>query len=336
MTCAFLHFEADTAGDPWINRFRSAMANTSRAPRNGESFGVKETIAVVGFAAIGFVVMVAGWRPSASSRSATGTSQFKVYIAGVAILWALLPVVWSAGWNSMRQLGQRPAVLMRRIAPYLACALAGTIAAAWFSIDFAAIHHHGQQFGKARTLTTYAAALIAVVPAFVAMWCAFVRVVRLEGVDERSSPTQVKTRVLALLGTRSALLTSLSAAGALVSVGVLVTGAQRLEVLAEPHSNASYPAAYVLIWGASFSGFLIVNFAPAYRRLLVEARDTIDDVLPPMMPPAPDWQARINDRVTLGGLLKVTDGAKDVINSSVVIAAPLVSSIISLFLPNGG
>jgi hypothetical protein len=167
--------------------------------------GVRNTVAVLAFATLGLAIIVITWRPNAASRADTGTPEFRVYAAGVMVLWALLPVVWSAGWNSLAQLGHNPAATLRRTAPYMAIAVAGAIVAIWLSIGFARVRHHGEQFGLARTLITYAAALIAAVPAFVSIWQAFIDLAKRQPVDETGTASQVEKRVTFLLAARSAL-----------------------------------------------------------------------------------------------------------------------------------
>ena len=132
---------------------------------------------------------------------------------------------------------------------------------------------------------------------------------------------------------RECLLSALTTVGLLVSAGVLLTGAQRQAALADAKFTAPYPSAYVLIWGLAFSGLLVVNFLPAFRRLSRLANATIDAMLPVLPPGADGWQDRLQERNDLAGLLQVTGGVKDVLTSAVLVAGPLISSAFSMFLP---
>ena len=136
-----------------------------------------------------------------------------------------------------------------------------------------------------------------------------------------------------LLLLRECLLSALTTVGLLVSAGVLTTGAQRQAALADPRHTGPYPSAYVLIWGLAFSALLVVNFLPAFRRLIRLANATVDTLFPILPPGSDGWQNRLKERKDLADLLKVTSGAKDVITSSILVAGPLISSAFSLFLP---
>lgn len=134
---------------------------------------------------------------------------------------------------------------------------------------------------------------------------------------------------------RGCLLSALKALGTLVSLGVFVTGAQRLATLTDPKLSNTFPAAYVLIWGFSFSALLVVNFLPAFLRLNQVAHATIDAVLEIKAPGTAGWQDRLQERKDLADLLKVTGGTKDALTSAILVAGPLISSALALFLPTG-
>lgn len=176
-------------------------------------------------------------------------------------------------------------------------------------------------YGPIRVAIIYLLALGAAVPACVAMWVCYRRA-------ERAGITE-------LLRIRECLLAALTALGTLLSLGVFVTGAQRLAAQAAPKVAISFPAAYVLIFGFAFSALLLANFAPAYHRLTTAGKATIDTVLPIVTPPAENWQGRLQERKDLADLLKLSSGTRDVVTSAIVVAGPLISSAFSLFLPTG-
>jgi hypothetical protein len=78
-----------------------------------------------------------------------------------------------------------------------------------------------------------------------------------------------------------------------------------------------------------------VVFLPPFRRLIHHANLTIDDILPILPPRAACWQSRLQERKDLAELLKVTGSLRDVIISAVLVAGPLISSLVSLLLPSG-
>jgi hypothetical protein len=296
---------------------------------SNRSFVLRMGLLTLGFGVFGTVLLFLGDDVTVPSHLYTGTPQFKVWATLIIGVLASLPAVWRVGIDLLRQLGlDLHKVLRTWIAPSLGF-IALVVTAAVLAGEFARGSGSSLYDGVARIGVIYALAVSAAVPAFVVMWECY----RQLGDDSWAGITKVDEQITRLLLLRQCLLSALTTVGLLVSAGVLATGAQRQAVLAEPKYAAPYPSAYVLIWGLAFSGLLVVNFIPAFRRLARRANAAIDENLPILFPDSREWQARLQERQDLASLLKVTSGAKDVITSAVLVAGPLISSAFSLFLP---
>jgi hypothetical protein len=286
-------------------------------------------VLTVVFAALGAALILADDDATARSAVYTGTPEFKVWATLIVAIIAALPAVWRVGVDLLRSLGLDPGrVLRTRAAPAIGAVIA-VVAAAVIAGRYARGNGGAYYESPGRVGLIYLAAVTAAVPAFLAIWECY----RQLGREDDWHGPQPDVPVVRLLGVRQCLLSALTTVGLLVSAGVLATGAERQAALAGPLRAEPYPAAYVLIWGLSFSGLLVVSFLPAFRRLTKVAAAMIDTTFP-LLPPGPGrWQGRLQERKDLADLLKVTSGAKDVITSGIIVAGPLISSAFSLLLP---
>jgi hypothetical protein len=262
------------------------------------------------------------------SAAYTGTPEFKVWATLTIAMITALPTIWTVGVRLIIALGADlgRSLLRSWLGPVLALAVLA-IAGASFAAGRLA-RGNGSPFygGEFRVLVIYVLAVAASVPTFIVMWECYRQAARIAPASDQI------TKQLAL---RECLLSALTALGTLVSFGVFVTGAERLAVLTDPKLSKTFPAAYVLIWGFSFSGLLIVNFIPAFLRLNRVAKETLDAVLSIELPGTPGWQVRLQERKDLADLLKVTGGTRDVLMSAILVTGPLISSAFALFLPGG-
>jgi hypothetical protein len=282
-----------------------------------------------GFAVLGALVAFAGGTATARDRLYTGTPEFKVWGALIIGIVAALPAAWRVGVDVLRRLGLDPRRVLRSWAvPILAAVLLVAAAAVLGGRYLSGQRVYGYQ-GSVRITVIYLLGLAAAAPALAAMWECYRQLADGDDGIARSPDAEI-TRLLLL---RECLLAALTTLGLLVSAGVLATGAQRQAVLANPRDSASYPPAYVLIWGLGFSALLLVNFLPAFRRLTGLARAIIDRIFPMQFPGSDRWQDRLQERKDLADLLKVTSSTKDTITSAILVAGPLISSAFSLFLP---
>jgi hypothetical protein len=242
---------------------------------------------------------------------------------------AALPVIWRVGVDLLRRLGLDPRRVLRSWAAPALIGVVLVVTAAVLAGEYARGGGSPYYGGVVRIGVIYVLAVTAAVPAFVAIWECY----RQLADDGCTKGQDSAMRVNRLLLVRECLLSALTTVGLLVSAGVLTVGAERQASLADPKYTASFPSPYVLIWGLAFSALLVVNFLPAFRRLVRLANATIDDIFPILSPGSAGWQSRMQERKDLADLLKVTSGVKDVIISSILVAGPLISSAFSLFLP---
>jgi hypothetical protein len=282
-----------------------------------------------GFAVAGLAVAFLGDDASPQSRAVTGTPQFKVWAVLVIALLAALPVIWHVGMSLLSRLGvSGHRLLLRTLAGPALLAAAGILTllallagVLLFDQNAAGSQRPPLAYGAVRFTIIYLLAFGAAIPACTAMWTCY-RQAGQAGIPE-------------LLRLRECLLTALTALGALLSLGVFVTGALRQADLAVPRLATAFPASYVLIFGFAFSALLLANFAPAYHRVTAACKDTLDTLLPVLVPPAENWRDRLQERGDLADLLKLTSGTRDVVTSAIVVVGPFLSSAFSLFLPTG-
>ena len=280
------------------------------------------------FAAFGAGLILILDDATARSRVYTSTPEFKVWATLTICLIAALPTVWRVGIDLLRRLGRNPRRVLRSEAGPAVLGVVVVVIAAVFSGQYArgtVTPYYGE---TVRIAVVYVLAVTAAVPPLMAMWECYRQLAHGGTAGQDGAK-----RVNHLLLLRECLLSALTTVGLLVSAGVLLTGAQRQAALADAKFTAPYPSAYVLIWGLAFSGLLVVNFLPAFRRLSRLANATIDAMLPVLPPGADGWQDRLQERNDLAGLLQVTGGVKDVLTSAVLVAGPLISSAFSMFLP---
>jgi hypothetical protein len=302
---------------------QAAASGLARA----NSAGWRLALLTSGFAVLGVCLLLVADDATAGSHVYTSTPEFKVWATLATSLIASLPSVWRVGVDLLRRLDLEPRRVLRSQAVPALIAVVLVVAAAVLAGAYLGGGGSPYYGGPERVGAIYLLAVTAVVPTFVAMWECY----RLLGTDAGRQDNA--SEVNRLLTVRECLLSALATVGLLVSAGVLATGAQRQAALTDPRHTVDYPSAYVLIWGLAFSALLVVNFLPAFRRLMRRANETIDALFPIISPGSDGWQARLQERKDLADLLKVTSGAKDVITSSILVAGPLISSAFSLFLP---
>jgi hypothetical protein len=280
------------------------------------------------FAIFGVLLLYVKAGATPQSATYTSTPEFTVWAALTIAMLTVLPTIWTGGIRLLKRLGDDPrrvllgswlglVVFLAVLAVVITAVVGGRLA-----------RGNGSPFygGPIRVTVIYALAVAASAPTFVAMWECYRQAARLRPAADGI------TKQLAL---RDCLLSALKALGTLVSLGVFMTGAQRLATMTDPKLSSTFPAAYVLIWGLSFSALLAANFLPGFLRLNQVANATIDTLLEIKAPGTAGWQARIQERKDLADLLKVTGGTKDVLTSAILVAGPLISSALALFLPAG-
>lgn len=322
----------DEAGSPVTGgEQRPVSVRQAATPGSAETLPASWRLAALsfGFAALGVCLLLVEDDATVGSQVYTSTPEFKVWATLAVGVIAVLPLVWRVGVDLLRRLGLEPRRVLRSRAGPALIAVVLVVTAAVLAGAYARGGGSPYYGGLARIGVIYLLAVTAAVPAFLGMWECY-RLLADDGGTGGQDGTAGVNRLLLL---RECLLSALTTVGLLVSVGVLTTGAQRQAALADPRHTGPYPTAYVLIWGLAFSALLVINFLPAFRRLIRLANATIDALFPILPPGSDGWQNRLQERKDLADLLKVTSGAKDVITSSILVAGPLISSAFSLFLP---
>lgn len=120
--------------------------------------------------------------------------------------------------------------------------------------------------------------------------------------------------------------------GVLVGLATLARGALRQAYLADGGSESHFPAEYVLLHGAYFTGLLALVYIPTYNSLVAAGGELLDSVYPIASAEMDfdrlaDWQ---RNRKGLEDLLELKSGAMDNFKASVSILAPLVGGVVSV------
>lgn len=196
--------------------------------------GSRTLVATTAGAAVTFLAV----GHTAASAAYSSSPAAKVDGATIVLLWLMAPTVWAMGRTALT------AVLPdagphsgrhRAIATVVALVVA---AVAGLAGDFARGTNTGSYLGIWRTMATYAMATFAAYPALAAMWVAGNRARAVPPTDASAGSVITELAIV-----RSTIVTSVSAVGALVTVGVFAAGAQRQAWAAYSSDLASYPAA---------------------------------------------------------------------------------------------
>ena len=238
-------------------------------------------------------IVLAAVNATIDRRRDVSTPQYKSEAFLIILVWAFLPVVWRVGCDTLDDLGTPARMVLRQRLPVAASGVLAVVVVAIVSGVYARGDKSPLYLGMYRVGLTYFACGVALVPAIASMWQCLPVLNRLRAIQSADLAL-----IHGLLNVRRALLRSLTAAGSLVSLGVLATGAQRQAVLAyDPH--AAYPASYVIIWGLGFSAALLVNFMPGFRRLTDLANAAVDVAFPLLPPGQQGWRDVLDDRAAL-------------------------------------
>lgn len=145
-----------------------------------------------------------------------------------------------------------------------------------------------------------------------------------------------------LLMLRDSLQRTLGIEGTIIGAAVFATAGLRNAVLAYgntvrahsllyPHTSVPhFPPEDVLIYGAAFSAFLALFWAPIYGRMTTVAARMRDAIAPPIAPDKSwtDWERRRSVEEYLG----LTTAATANFRSTVAILTPLLSALFGLLL----
>jgi hypothetical protein len=126
----------------------------------------------------------------------------------------------------------------------------------------------------------------------------------------------------------------LDTAAAIIAAATLSTGGLRGAVAANV-PRADFPPEYVLYYGAFFSLLLVLAYAPALLACRATGRRLADALLPlPATEPESwaDWHA---DRGALEALMELDAATSKGMRTGLALAAPLLGSVLGLFLGTG-
>ncbi len=120
----------------------------------------------------------------------------------------------------------------------------------------------------------------------------------------------------------------LAALGGLIGIAILATGQLRAAVVAFDAERAAAPEA-VLYFGALFTAFLAALYAPAHAAVENLGRLIRDKAAPIPNELSGEYLAELKARSELADELDLGHDAKGAFESAVLIAAPLLSGLIS-------
>lgn len=128
----------------------------------------------------------------------------------------------------------------------------------------------------------------------------------------------------------------LGAAGAIIGLAVLAAGALQRAVVPDFVPADDYPPSAVLLYGAFFSGLLLLVYLPAHLSLRRFCFDIRDSYYPPERMPAPtdpDFTTWLDGRSRLDALTGVNVGVAQQLQASLFILAPLLSAVLGALVP---
>lgn len=183
--------------------------------------------------------------------------------------------------------------------------------------------------GKIRTLTIIGGLAVGV-PALMG-----IALVQQQVNDQVAGPVD-KDDVPAALQARSQILRFLSVAGAVIGLAVLAAGALRKATVPGFVPDDRFPAEAVVLYGAFFTGLLLLVYVPAHlalRRLGTRIRDAY---FPLSEMPAPDddaFRGWLDKRTNLETVLQLNVTPSQQLLASLFILAPLISAVLTSFVP---
>jgi hypothetical protein len=289
-------------------------------------------ITVVALAALGAVAAVAlllvGARGTTVSAAFTDSPGFATWAAVLAAQSAVWAVVTVPLWREVHTLyrATHPARSIWLVPGLIVAAL--VLLALFSPAREAPWPLVGHQV-KAWVLTTAAAAGVGV-PAIFGICLVQDRVRR------HRPETMTTSDVEVALSARAQMRRFLGTAGAVIGLAVLASGALRLATVPEYQDESAFPATAVLLYGAFFTGLLVLVYVPAHlslRRFCVDIREHYFPVegMPP--PTSQDFTGWIEGRTRLDTLTQVNVTTGQQLQAGLFILAPLVSGVLGALVP---
>jgi hypothetical protein len=154
--------------------------------------------------------------------------------------------------------------------------------------------------------------------------------------DQEAGPVD-KDDVPAALEARSQILWFLSVAGAVIGLAVLAAGALRNATVPPGFVKEDrFPAEAVLLYGAFFTGLLLLVYVPAHRALRRLGARIRDHYFPLSEMPAPDddgFRGWLDKRANLETVLQLNVTPSQQLLASLFILAPLLSAVLTSLVP---
>jgi uncharacterized membrane protein YagU involved in acid resistance len=145
--------------------------------------------------------------------------------------------------------------------------------------------------------------------------------------------------VRAALEARAQMLRFLSMAGAVIGLAVLAAGALRQATVPKFVLERDFPQEGILLYGAFFTGLLLLVYVPAHQALKRLGLRIRDHYFPLSLMPDPDadsFKGWLDRRTTLETLLQLNVTPTQQLQASLFILAPLLSSVITSLVPRPG
>lgn len=277
----------------------------------------------------GIGLLLLGSARTARSEEFVRTTGFVVWAASIGAQTAYWAVIAGPLWADL-------AAVWRRAKPGRAATLtlAGVIAAIVIALPIvsAAAGVSWPLWGhtmKIRVLTVIGG-LVAGVPALSG-------IALVQGqASERAREPVGEDDVAVALEARSRILRFLSVAGAVIGLAVLAAGALRKATVPEFVASSEFPQEGILLYGAFFTGLLLLVYGPAHAALKGLGARIRDHYFPLSEMPTPDadsFRGWLDRHTTLESLLQLNVSPAQQLQASLFILAPLLSAVITALLP---
>jgi hypothetical protein len=277
----------------------------------------------------GIGLLFLGSGQTARSGEFVRTTGFTVWAAAIGAQTAYWAVIAGPLWTDL-------AAVWRRARPGRAAmlTLAGTLAVVVIALPIfsAAARVSWPLWGhtmKIRALTIIGG-LVAGVPAL-----SGIALVQRQA-SERATGRIGEDDVAAALEARSQILRFLSVAGGVIGLAVLAAGALRKATVPDFVAKDDFPQEGILLYGAFFTGLLLLVYGPAHaalKRLGARIRDHYFPLAEMPPPDADSFKGWLDRRAALETLLQLNVTPGQQLQASLFILAPLLSAVITALVP---
>jgi hypothetical protein len=278
---------------------------------------------------IGIGLLWLGGDQSAQSDKFVHTTGFAVWAASIGVQTAYWAVVAGPLWVELVAVWREA-----KAGRYAILTLAGALALILivFPMFSAAAQVSWPLWGhsaKTRALTIIGG-LVVGVPALLGI--ALVQ----RRLNRQETEPMGKDDVPVAIQARSQILRFLSVAGAVIGLAVLAAGALRKAAVPGFVADSDFPQEGILLYGAFFTGLLLLVYVPAHLALRRRGLQIRDHYFPLSEMPAPDsdaFKGWLDKRTTLETLLQLNVTPSQQLQASLFILAPLISAVITSLVP---